>query len=57
MKSLVSILFMLVITYNLNFASGDIYILNNRDEPDNQVIHIKEVYKAIDTFNLKVDIF
>ena len=33
--------------------------LPNNDQPDNkdQVIHVREVYKAIDTFNLGMDIF
>jgi len=57
MKSLVSILFILLFASDLIYASSDTHILNDQAESDNQVIHIQEVYKTIDTFNLKVDIF
>ncbi len=39
-------------------ANGEKYFLRtDRDESNDKVIHVQEVYKTVDTFKLKVDIF
>jgi acetyl esterase len=52
---LISIL--LFVPFLSRTANGGELNINNQDKPKNQVKHIQEVYKTVDTFRLKVDIF
>lgn len=58
MKNL-SIIFLLSITFSSwsTIAGGYFHKHSDNQETEEKVIHIKEVYKTVDTFKLKVDIF
>jgi acetyl esterase len=56
MKKLITSLF-LYLAFISPAAIITAQTLNARSETDDQVIHIQQVYKTVDTFKLKVDIF
>jgi acetyl esterase/lipase len=56
MKKLIISLFLGPL-FMLHFAAGKGQTISSRAEAGDQVTHVQEVYKTIDTFKLKVDIF
>ncbi|MBK9389284.1 MAG: alpha/beta hydrolase [Bacteroidetes bacterium] len=56
MKTTVTFL-LFCLLFPANAAFGKKLVKNDLNESQNKIIHIQEVYKTIDTFKLKVDIF
>jgi alpha-L-fucosidase 2 len=56
MKNLFIFLF-LFSSFQVHGTTYGMRVKTDRVETKDQVIHIQEIYKTIDTFNLKIDVF